>query len=97
ADDCWLPEKTATQIAVLENEPELDAVFGHAERILMTPAGEVSLDVLPGLHKGAGLFRSSTFRQVGGFHPGMPDFIDWYARAKEAGRCFKMLDDVVYR
>ncbi len=95
ADDRWLPEKTKIQLQVLADEPGLDGVFGHAERFLMTPEGEVRLDVLPAVSKVGGLFRTAAFRRVGGFSTRVLDFIDWYARAMDEGLKFKVLDELV--
>lgn len=97
ADDRWLPLKTEIQLAALQADPDLDVVFGHAERFQMTPAGEMALNVLPGLAKGCALFRRDAFERAGNFGVGTHDFLDWYARAREAGLRFVTLAEVVYQ
>lgn len=96
ADDRWTPRKTELQLAALRAEPGISMVFGHARRFAMTPDGERVLDVLPGVTKVGALFRSAAFLRVGRFEPGQADFIDWFARAREAGLNFRIDDDIVY-
>jgi len=100
-DDRWQPGKTEAQVEFLRSRPELAGVFGRARRFRMTrpeagSAYEIALDVVPGLAKGAGLFHRRTFDQVGDFSTDQThDFIDWYARALNAGLTFAVQEDVV--
>lgn len=70
ADDRWLPEKTALQIAALDRDPGLAMVFGHGRRFLDTGAAERFLDVRPAVSRCSGLFRRETLAKVGKFGTG---------------------------
>lgn len=95
-DDRWMPEKLERQMAALRNDADLDMVFCHAERFFSSEGGERVIDVLPGVAKSGGLFRSAAFQRVGGFMAGH-DFLDWYARAMETGLKQYVLDDILYQ
>lgn len=62
----------------------------------MTPEGEHVLDALPGVTKVGGLFRIDAFLRVGRFEVGSADFIDWFARACEAGLKFRIDPEIVF-
>ena len=98
ADDRWTPEKTARQLARLRAEPDLAFVFGHARRFLTTPSGETPLDVLPGRSLQGGLFRRACFDRVGPYSTaaGTHGFLDWHARADEAGLRSVVLPEIVF-
>ena len=100
ADDRWLPEKLALQMAVLRRDPALAIVFGYSRRFRMTGTvqpDEEMLDVLPGIAKATMLVTREGFLQVGGFTEatGAHEFVDWYARAGEVGLRMALLSDVV--
>lgn len=95
-DDRWMPEKLERQMAAFVIHPELDLVFCQAQRFVSSEGRERFIDVLPGVAKSGGLFRSESFQRVGGFMEGH-DFLDWYARAMEAGLKQRVLDDVLYQ
>jgi glycosyltransferase involved in cell wall biosynthesis len=94
ADDLWLPEKQALQARALAQDEELDMVFGHAHHFVspeLTDAQREQL-VLPhglavGLTKGTMLIRREAFERVGQFETRwvFGEFVDWYARALDAG------------
>ena len=103
ADDVWMPEKTTGQMRMLAARPELDAVFGWVEQFA---GGERALPktrfigtVMNGIHAGAMLIRSASFARVGMFATGwaIGEFVDWYARALEAGFASAVLPEVVVR
>ncbi len=101
ADDRWLPEKLARQLAALRSDPGLAIVFGHCRRFRMTAdtqPREEMLDVIPGISKAAMLVRREAFLRVGGFteDAGAHEFLDWYARAGEAGLRTALLPDILY-
>jgi glycosyltransferase involved in cell wall biosynthesis len=101
ADDRWLPEKLARQMDALCSDPALAIVFGHCRRFRMTAdaqPGEEMLDVIPGISKAAMLVTREAFLQVGGFteDAGAHEFLDWYARAGEAGLRTALLPDILY-
>jgi glycosyltransferase involved in cell wall biosynthesis len=104
ADDVWAPRKLELQLAALEREPELDLVFGHVEQFHSPELDERERARLhgppgttPGLLKGAMLARRRAFEAVGPFDGEFPpaEFIDWYARAEDAGLRGEMLPEVV--
>jgi len=104
ADDLWLPDKLALQLAALARRPELDMAFGHVrqfhspglddeQRARIACPAEPS----PGLSKGTLLIRRASFERVGRFSTRwqVGDFVDWHARATECGLVGEMLSDVV--
>lgn len=98
ADDRWLPEKTASQSKFLSAHPSCDMVFGQTRRFRMTPEGEQTLDTLPAVMRQGGLFRHSAFERVPYFtsDSGAHSFIDWHARAMEAGLLANTTAEVVF-
>jgi glycosyltransferase involved in cell wall biosynthesis len=106
ADDLWCPGKTAAQLAVLAERPEIDAVFGMIRQFLsedMPPELAARLycpaEPMRGLHRSTMMVRRAALERVGAFeetlHHG--DFIDWYARARELGLGMHTLDAIVAR
>jgi glycosyltransferase involved in cell wall biosynthesis len=104
ADDLWLPEKQALQMRALTEDAQLDLVFGHV-RHFHSPeltAGERSSIALPeglraGISRGAMLIRREALERVGRFDTRwtLGDFLDWYARAVDAGLRSAVLPEVV--
>jgi glycosyltransferase involved in cell wall biosynthesis len=101
ADDVWMPDKLARQVAVLEAAPDLEAVFGHArERVDVPDPRFLSRDgrVLPARLPSALLIRRAAWARVGPLDEtlriGAP--VDWYARARARGLREHLLADVVY-
>lgn len=106
SDDLWMPGKLAAQLRAFAEKPELDVVFGETEqfispelddetrRRLQCPSG-----TMPGYLVGAMLAKRSVFDRVGPFdtHWNVGEFIDWYARAREAGVRSAMLPVLVLR
>ena len=95
ADDVWLPGKLAAQVAALEADPALMLVFGHYQAF--GRGGEQP--AAPGYSSGTLLARRAAFLKVGLFatHWRVGEFIDWYARADEAGLARALQPDVVLR
>ena len=102
ADDVWLPKKLAAQVALLVAE-SLDLVFGHVEEFVSpgTDAGLVrpAAAPMPGYLPSTALVRADAFSRVGPFDTGLTvaEWVDWYARAAEAGLRVGMVPDVVTR
>ncbi len=103
-DDYWSNEKLALQVAVLANDPSLDAVFGHVRQFLSpdldpAAAGRVRYhaEVMSGYVPGTMLIRREAFDRVGPFDPQwrVGEFVHWYARAMEAGLRTVLLPDIV--
>jgi glycosyltransferase involved in cell wall biosynthesis len=106
ADDMWLPEKLALQTDALRSDPTLDYVLGHVvqfrspELTADEAAGiAVPSELMPGISKGTLLIRRESFLCVGAFATQWRagEFIEWYARAIDAGLKGTMLDRVVLR
>lgn len=104
ADDRWMEDKLARQMAPLEQDPTLDMVFGHArqfyspelEEVLKSKVKRVR-EIMPGYLSSAMLIRREAFFRVGPFATnwGLGVDIDWYARATERGTKALLLPEVV--
>ena len=104
ADDLWAPGKLSLQTGWLAAHPDQEALFGHV-RQFYTPedADELrtsyrfSREVLPGIHPDTILVSAAAVRRIGPFDTGvaMGEFLDWFARAQEAGLAYGVLPDVL--
>jgi glycosyltransferase involved in cell wall biosynthesis len=96
ADDVWTPDKLERQLHALTAEPEIDMVFGH---YVTFSGGHDAGDARPGYSLGTMLVRRESFLKVGPLSTAwrVGEFIDWYARAEEAGLRHAMLPDVLLR
>ncbi len=100
ADDLWLPEKAARQIAALEADPGLAGVFTLARQFR---DGEAADPNGPGAvtrlwTRTTLLFRAEAAREVGDFTdlPGLlGEVVDWLARSRDIGHRHVMLDEVL--
>jgi glycosyltransferase involved in cell wall biosynthesis len=95
ADDLWPPGKLELQLAALRDRPELEAVFGHAVEF-----GDARPDAapVPGYVRGTMLIRRAAFERVGPFADfRLGEFVEWYARAVDAGLATLLLPDVLLR
>jgi glycosyltransferase involved in cell wall biosynthesis len=97
ADDYWPPQKVARQVETLEQNPELDLLLGHVQQF--RHGGEDLGEPSPGFLPGTLLARRQAFDRVGPFNTGLRvgEFIDWYARAQEAGLTTRLEPDVWLR
>jgi glycosyltransferase involved in cell wall biosynthesis len=106
SDDVWMPGKLSRQLAVLEEHPEVDAVFGRAEQFHDPSLDEAARrrhpikdPVVDAWLSTAMLIRRRSFDRVGFFtemeKTGID--IDWFLRAREAGLRMEMLPEIVYR
>jgi glycosyltransferase involved in cell wall biosynthesis len=104
ADDVWLPDKLALQTGALSADDDLDFVFGHVRQfrspdLTREEAARIAVrpGVSPGLAKGTMLVRRTALVRAGRFATQWTagDFVDWYARAIDAGLRGAMLPDVV--
>jgi glycosyltransferase involved in cell wall biosynthesis len=106
ADDLWESDKIAKQMDILEQEANLDMVFGNVFQFISEDTKSVSrarLDeadqILPGYVPGTILIRKKAFLKVGLFSTAwkVGEFIDWYLKAMETGLNPVMLPDIVMR
>ncbi len=104
ADDVWLGDKLALQLAVLNAQPEVALVFGHMVQFVSPELSEadqarwaVSSEPLPGRSMSALLARREVFDRVGPLATDLRTgwFIDWSMRAKDLGVVDVMLPEVV--
>lgn len=88
ADDLWLPQKLAWQLAAFQADPDLAIVFGQIEQfydpryLSPTPPSET----MPGHIPSAMMVRQELFAQIGSFDPKwqLGYFLDWFLRAQNA-------------
>jgi glycosyltransferase involved in cell wall biosynthesis len=96
ADDLWVPDKLQMQMAVLTASPEVDGVFGA---MAQTGQPGIAPDVGPTVtySVSVALLRRSAFERVGPLseHWRVGEFVDWCARAEDAGLRFVMLPDLL--
>ncbi len=106
ADDLWLPGKLEQQLTWLDEQPDLDVVFGRVEQFIEPEWDDLSRYMLcdtwaqmDGLHSGTMLIRRAAFLRVGPFSPHLQvaHFIEWYARAQEMGLHQAMLPEIVMK
>jgi glycosyltransferase involved in cell wall biosynthesis len=97
ADDLWPPPKLARQVEILEQNPACRMVFGHVQQFRQ--GGEDLGGPAPGFVPGTLLARREAFAKAGLFSTGLKvgEFIDWYARASEAGLKGRLEPDVWLR
>jgi glycosyltransferase involved in cell wall biosynthesis len=85
ADDWWPAEKLVRQVEILEKDPGCDLLFGHVQQFFHGGADLGGPE--PGILPGTMLARREAFERVGPLAEDLKlgEFIDWYARAREAG------------
>lgn len=104
ADDIWCDDKLARQLAALDADPGLDAVFGMVRQFVspeVPPDRRAALapkiEFWRGELKPCLLIHRPAFEKVGLFDPSLAatGFIEWLGRAKRIGTRFGMVDSVV--
>ena len=104
ADDLWVREKLELQVAALAADPRLDLVLGHMSEFRSPDlSAEESARLamrsgsVPGASRGTMLIRREAFMRVGQFATGwtLGEFVEWYARAVDAGLQVQMLPEVL--
>lgn len=104
SDDLWLPEKLARQMAVLEADSRLEAVFTYI-RQFYSPDVEQKIrlthrythEVLPGYHSDTLLIRAEAFQRIGPFDTSVPlvTFMSWFAHAQDLGLRYTTMPDIL--
>lgn len=105
ADDIWKPEKLELQMKQFEQDPNLDISFCMIQNFI---SPELSADMkatlhcptnaMPGQISGTVVIKKTSFDTIGELNPTyrVGEFIDWMARANEAGLKSAMIDQVLY-
>jgi glycosyltransferase involved in cell wall biosynthesis len=106
SDDLWLPRKLEWQLAALRGEAGPAMAFGQVEQFISEDVPvekaaklRIPAEAQPGFYASALLTRHRDWVRVGAFDEtiGIGEFIDWYARAKDAGLKPIVLPEVVCR
>jgi glycosyltransferase involved in cell wall biosynthesis len=104
ADDLWPTDKTELQIAAMTEDPSRDMVFGQVEQfrspdLPAVPGSEASFPTMYGHFASSMLIETASFLRAGRFASAfrVGEFIDWYARAQDAGLNSYELPRVVLR
>jgi glycosyltransferase involved in cell wall biosynthesis len=104
ADDVLKEDKLMLQMAVFDDNPDIDMVFGQVEQFYSSELDEnhrkrirIPAKVMPGFFKGCMLIKRDSFFRVGAFDTRwkLGDFIDWYLRAEEEGLTSIMLNETL--
>jgi glycosyltransferase involved in cell wall biosynthesis len=105
ADDVWLRDKLAIQMAVFYGNPETDVVFGYVKQFYSPELDEVTRsrlrctdEAMPGFLPCTMLIKRKAFFQVGLFETDwrLGQDVSWIMRARERGLRAVMVPDVVY-
>lgn len=105
ADDLWMPRKLELQLAVLETEPELEAVYCHVEQFHTPELDPASLApivekkrILPSALPTAMLIRREAIERVGLFDPRWSAAdLGWSIKARDRGLRTRTLPEILYR
>ena len=106
SDDIWNTEKIALQIAAMEKNLELEAVFGMVENYVSPELSESEKatilcpsNPLKGFLKGCMLAKREVFQTYGYFDESLRtgDFIEWFSRAKDSGINFGFVEETVLK
>lgn len=104
ADDIWVKDKIAWQLAEFREDPILDMVFGHLKHFISPELDEAVKqkiscppDPMPAYSAPATLLKRGAFSRVGSFDENwkVGQFMDWVIRAGEAGLASKILPEVI--
>jgi glycosyltransferase involved in cell wall biosynthesis len=104
ADDRWATDALSSRLAAFAADPSLDLVFGHVRQFLDPRADgqratrlAVRPDADPGYLPGGLLARRAALERVGAWREDvmLGDFVDWMARAREAGLREELISDLV--
>lgn len=100
SDDLWQPQKAERQLALLDADPSLAAVFCPLLQFTEDPGDPRNGVIGDGWSRTSIMMRTSLFHATGPLvdQPGrLGEFIDWVARAREAGARFFMMEEPLAR
>jgi len=105
ADDLWTPDHLKKLFEPFRSNKQLGIVSGYVEQFLSPdvedPIAQIpdGNEVLPGYVVGTFLIKKEVFKKAGYFNEELTlaDTVDWFARVKDGGIGFKMIDDIVLR
>lgn len=106
ADDIWVENKIALQMALFQSNPEADLVFGHVQQFISPELDEAKKKAIccpqqkmPGYIAGTMAIKKSSFTHAGPFETKwqIGEFVQWYTKVKEKGLKHLMLPDVVLK
>jgi len=106
SDDLWSEDKLTIQKKALEESPDIDCAFAHAEQFHSPDLARGERDKifcppgpLPARLASAMLIRHDAFMRVGLFDESLrvAEFVDWLARATHANLHSVVLPDVLLR
>ncbi|HPA19753.1 MAG TPA: glycosyltransferase family A protein [Verrucomicrobiae bacterium] len=98
SDDLWPGDSLERRAAALASEPALDLALGQFDCFTEDPPEVTRLGQLrPAVLCSAMLCRRSSLVRVGPFDSGrrLGEFVDWFARARDAGLRHRILPDLV--
>lgn len=98
ADDLWVPDKMARQIALLESDPDASAVFGRIADFRDDPSHANHAGAYDGWLRSTMVVRTEAALATGPIidpKGGVGDMVDWLARLREGGHKTILLLQVV--
>lgn len=104
ADDLWAPDKLAAQASFLNAHPDTEACFGMIRQFISPELPQevkstisCPTELQKGILKITLMIRREAFDRIGGFDETLKrgDFIDWFARAEEAGITYALLPQLL--
>lgn len=95
ADDLWTADRLALQVAALDAEPGLEAVWGRVAEFRDAP--DPAAQGAAAEHPGAVLISRAAFERAGGFPEAetYAEVVDWVSQLRAAGLRDRRLDRVV--
>lgn len=100
ADDLWLPEKLAVQLAWMRAHPQTDVVFGLGCNFKMAAGGTRRMETLrPAFLPGAALLRRVYFLRQARFDEQLKqnEAIGWYLQLQAGGAKIGLVPELVLR
>jgi glycosyltransferase involved in cell wall biosynthesis len=106
ADDLWTPRKLELQLALLDHQSDVEAVFGKVEQFVSPDVPDAqrerlkpAIAIMPSELKQCMLIRRAVLDRAGPFDESLPAtfFIAWLGRAKQSGLKSAHVDDIVVR